>query len=236
MSRLKQKINKLYYGKWPFKIECDLTTSSLIIRLGPEGTRHWATHDTNTWFKSSKHEKDCVLEFLDVVEPYLDKELQIRTEGSHFNFFCKDRDLKDAIVKDVGKWLKAVDGPESDEELEFMLASGRKKVICSNLPYGKYRYKINLRPNMLIDARPKFLEWAKKYGDSVSIADSTNRWLAGKHSYVQAPFIYIEDEKTLAMFGLFLGNNIRIVEEFILRSSINISLDQETPCQHLVKV
>ena len=223
MSRLKQKINKLYYGKWPFKIECVLTRSSLIIRLGPEGTRHWATHDTNTWLKSSKHEKDCVLEFLDVVEPYLDKDLQIRTEGSHFNFFCRDRKLKDDIVKDVGKWLKAVAGPESDEELEFMLASGRKKVICNILPYGKYRYKINFRTNMPVDARPKFLEWAKKYGDSVAIADSTNRWLSGRNPYVQAPFMYVHDEKTLAMFGLFLGNNVRIVEEFILRENLIVA-------------
>ena len=223
MSRLKQKINKLYYGKWPFKIECVLTRSSMIVRLGVKGTRHWAIYDTNTWIKSSKYEKECVLEFLDVVEPYLDKELQIRAEGSHFNFFCRDRELKDAIVKDVAKWLKAVDGPDSDEELEFMLASGRKKVICSNLPYGKYRYKINLRPNMPIDARPKFLEWAKKYGDSVSIADSTNRWLAGRTAYVQAPFMYVHDDKTLAMFGLFLGNNVRIVEEFVLRENLIVA-------------
>lgn len=236
MSRLKQKINKLYYGKWPFKIECVLTRSSLIIRLGPEGTRHWATHDTNTWVKSSKHEKECVLEFLDVVEPYLDKDIQIRAEGNHFNFFCRDRELKDAIVKDVKKWLRAVEGPDSDEELEFMLSSGRKKVVCSNLPYGKYRYKINFRTNMPIDARPKFLEWIKKYGDSVSVAESTNRWLSGRNPYIQAPFMYVHDEKTLAMCGLFLGNNVRIVEEFILRSSINTSLDQEQPCQHLVKV
>jgi hypothetical protein len=223
MSRPKQKINKLYYGKWPFKIECVLTRSSLIIRLGPKGTRHWATHDTNTWVKSSKDEKECVLEFLDVVEPYLDKEIQVRTEGNHFNIFCKDRELKDAIVKDVKKWLRAVEGPDSDEELEFMLASGRKKVVCSNLPYGKYRYKINFRTNMPIDARPKFLEWIKKYGDSVSVAEATTRWLSGRNPYIQAPFMYVHDEKTLAMCGLFLGDNVRIVEEFILRENLIVA-------------
>lgn len=223
MSRQKQKINKLYYGKWPFKIGCILSRSSIIVRLGVAGTRHWAVNDTDTWLKSSKYEKECILEFLDVIEPYLDNDLQIRAEGNHFNFFCKDRELKDAIVKDVGKWLRAVEGPDSNEELEFMLASGKKKVICSNLPYGKYRYKINFRPNMPVDSRPKFLEWAKKYGGSISIADSTSRWLAGTNDYVQAPFMYIEDDKTLAMFGLFLGNNVRVVEEFVLRENLIVA-------------
>lgn len=223
MSRLKQKINKLYYGKWPFKIECILTRSSMIIRLGAEGTRHWAAQKTNTWVKSSDQEKACVIEFLNVVEPYLDKDLQIRAEGNHFNFFCKDRELKDAIIKDMGKWLKAVTGPDSDEELEFMLSSGKKKVICSNFPYDKYRYKINFRPNMPVDSRPKFLEWAKKYGSSISIADSTSRWLSGRNAYVQAPFMYVEDDKTLAMFGLFLGNNVRVVEEYVLRENLIVA-------------
>jgi hypothetical protein len=76
---------------------------------------------------------------------------------------------------------------------------------------------------MPIDTRPKFLEWAKKYGSGVSIADSTNRWLAGKTVYVQAPFMYVEDDKTLAMFGLFLGNNVRIVEEYVLRENLVVT-------------
>jgi hypothetical protein len=89
---------------------------------------------------------------------------------------------------------------------------------------------------MPINVRPKFLEWANKYNSKTAIADSTQKWLEGRTSYVQSPFMYVEDDKTLAMFGLFLGNHVRIVEEFILRSSINTSLDQEIPCQHLVKV
>jgi len=195
----------------------------MIARLGAEGARQWATTDMHTFIKSSKYEKECVLEFLNAVEPYLDKEIQVRAEGSHFNIFCKDRKLKNHIVKDVKKWLRAVEGPDSDEELEFMLSSGRKKIVCSNLPYNKYRYKINFRTNMPIDTRPKFLEWAEKYGDSISIADSTNRWLSGKTSYSPAPFMYVEDDKTLAMFGLFLGNNVRIVEEFVLRENLIVA-------------
>jgi hypothetical protein len=236
MSQRKQKINKLYYGKWPFKIECYLPKASMIVRLGASDTRLWAKGKVQTWQKATTYEKDEVIKFLNAIECYLDKEVQIRAEGGHFNFFCKDRALKNAIIKDTKQWLRTVHGPDTDEELEFMLSSGRKKLVCSNLPYDKYRYKLNFKTNMPINVRPKFLEWANKYNSKTAIADSTQRWLEGRTSYVQAPFMYVEDDKTLAMFGLFLGNHVRIVEEFILRSSINTSLDQEIPCQHLVKV
>ena len=208
----------------------------MIVRLGADDVRKWARGEIQTWHKSTSHEKDEVIKFLNAIEPYLDKDIQVRAEGAHFNFFCKDRALNDAIIRDVDDWLKAAYGPETDEELTFMLSSGRKKLVCSNFPYDKYRYKINFKTNMSIDSRTSFLEWAKKYNSKISIADSTSRWLAGITAYVQAPFMYVEDDKTLAMFGLFLGNNIRVVEEFILRSSINTSLDQEITCQHLVKV
>jgi hypothetical protein len=208
----------------------------MIVRLGAEDTRRWARGEIKDWHRATILEKLEVVKFLDVIEPYLNKDLQVRAEGSHFNFFCKDRALKDAIVKDTSAWLRSVNGPETDEELTFMVSSGKKKVVCSSFPYDKFRYKINFKTNMPFDTRPTFLEWAKKYGNKISIADSTNRWLAGRTAYVQAPFMYVEDDKTLAMFGLFLGNNVRIVEEFILRSSININLDQEITCQHLAKV
>jgi hypothetical protein len=192
----------------------------MIVRLGVEDARLWAKGEIKDWNRATISEKLEVIKFLDVIEPYLDKEVQIRAEGSHFNFFCKDRALKDAILKDVDKWVRNVHGPETDEELDFMLSSGKKKVVCSNFPYDKFRYKINFKTNMPFDARPTFLAWANKYGNKISIADSTNRWLAGKTAYIQAPFMYVEDDKTLAMFGLFLGNNVRIVEEFVLRENL----------------
>jgi hypothetical protein len=208
----------------------------MIVRLGANDVRLWAKGEIHNYYKANSHEKGEVIKFLNAIESHLDKEIQIRAEGGHFNFFCRDRALKDAIVKDVKDWLRNVYGPDTDEELEFMLSSGRKKLVCSKLPYDKYRYKLNFKTNMPVNVRPKFLEWANKYNSKTAIADSTQRWLEGRTSYVQAPFMYVEDDKTLAMFGLFLGNHVRIVEEFILRSSINTSLDQEIPCQHSVKV
>ena len=209
----------------------------MIVRLGIEGAREWAEDKSlYKWTTSTPQERKGVLKFLDAVSPYLTKDVQVRAEWAHFNIFCKDIELRDEMLDVLSEWVISHTGPSTTEELEFMLAGGRRKILCNNLPYNTYRYKINFRTNMSVDARFTFLEWAKKYGDKVAIADSTHRWLSGRSNFIQAPFMYVEDDKTLAMFGLFLGNNVRIVEEYILRSSINTSLDQEIPCQHLVKV
>jgi hypothetical protein len=175
----------------------------------------------------SPGQKANVLEFLDKVEPFLKEELQIRTEGGHFNIFCKHVVLRDHILQELNQWVIDVQGPASEEELAYMLAAGGKKVVCNKLPHQQYRYKLHFKTNMPADSRSKFLSWSNNYKDRIFIAESTHKWLDGKKHWAQLPFMYIEDSKTLSMFSLFLGDNLRIIEEYVLRSSINSSLDQE---------
>ena len=230
MTKLhKQKINRLFYGKWPYKIECFLPKSSMIIRLGPEKARLWATNHPEYagWWNVTPGQKGQVLEFLDKVEPFLNEELQIRTEGGHFNIFCKHAVLRDHIVQELEPWIVDVQGPASEEELAYMLAAGGKKIVCNKLPHQQYRYKLHFKTSMTADSRSKFLSWSKNYKERIFIAESTHKWLEGKKHWAQLPFMYVEDSKTLSMFSLFLGDNLRIIEEYVLRSSINSSLDQE---------
>ena len=201
----------------------------MIVRLGPEKARMWATNhpDYSGWWGASPGQRGAVLEFLNKVEPFLKDELQIRTEGGHFNIFCKHSALRDHLVQELTPWIHNIQGPSSDEELAYMLAAGGKKVVCNKLPHQQYRYKLHFKTNMPADTRSKFLLWSENYKDRIFIADSTHKWLDGRKHWAQLPFMYIEDDKTLAMFSLFLGNNLRIIEEYVLRSSINSSLDQE---------
>jgi hypothetical protein len=135
--------------------------------------------------------------------------------------------LRDHIVQELEQWIVDVQGPDNEEELAYMLANGGKKVVCNKLPHQQYRYKIHFKTSMPADARSKFLSWSENYTDRIFIAESTHKWLVGKKHWAQLPFMYVEDSKTLSMFSLFLGNNLRIIEEYVLRSSINTSIDQE---------
>jgi hypothetical protein len=203
----------------------------MIIRLGPVGFRLWV-EGQNMWSPGISNKltpvmKERLIRFADSVEPFLDKDLQIRAESAHFNLFCRDTALRDNIVLALNDWVTDVYGPESDEELAFMMSSSNKKIVCNNLPYDQYRYRVNFKVDMSVDTKSKFLSWVVKYPDTAKISITSMKWLAGERTYAQSPFMYVEDEKTLAMVGLFLGNNIRKVEDFVLRSSIYSCIEQE---------
>lgn len=165
--------------------------------------------------------KESLVRFMDHVEPFLEKDIQIRAEGSHFNIFCRDTLLRDRMIKALNEWITDVYGPESDEELAFMMSNSSKKVVCNKLPYEQYRYKVYLKSSMPMDSRNQFLSWVLKYPDTTRVSDTSQYWLNSRKFWMQSPFMYVEDDKTLAMIGLFLGHNIKKVEEFILRSSIS---------------
>jgi len=234
MTQPKQKISKLYYGKWPYKIECYLPKVSYIARYGAEATRLWAanTNDTDQhWHdrlqQTTQAGKNAVVKFLDKVEPFLELDIKVRAEHSHFNIFCRDPALRDRIAAHMAKWVVAVHGPASEEELAFMLAGNNKKVVCNNLPHKKYQYKVMLNTAMTMENRYKFLTWVATYQDRVRITGESKYWFGGLRRWSYTPFMYVEDEKTLTMMTLFLGSNIKKVEEYVLRSSINTSLEQE---------
>lgn len=239
------KTSKLFYNKWPYKIACYIHGGNRLTYLGIESVKEWCTglvpkDEMPFWMRNSKMSKEDKAElllFTVKVEPYLDlkktKEGQIRAEGRHFNLFCRDKQMMEAISAALAPWVTNIYGPATDEELAFMLASDNKQITCDQLPYKKYQFRIYLKNDMPLDRRRKFLEWGKTYQDRILISGQTKRWLDNNmyYTYMQSPFLYVEDAKSLTMVGLFLGGNVKKVEEFIPRSSINTILDQEQTCQ-----
>jgi hypothetical protein len=219
----RQKTRKLFYNKWPIRIECRLSKAGTIARIGTEKTLLWLEERTpgNDWFWKGANISE-IRSFVKEFKKFEDKEIQLRGEGSHFNIFLKDKALAENIIKDMKKWIVAVTEPGSEEEYEFLLGHN-KKVICDDFPKGKYRYKIYLRTGMKPEVKTRFKSWMVNYGDSFNIANNTELWLMNKKPYIQDPFFYVLDQHNLSMCGLYLGDNIKKVEEFIPRSRINTS-------------
>lgn len=224
------KTNRLFYKKWPFKVECSLKGASHIKYYGVEDVIKWCNGaKVGTMLRYANATKIDTVElekFAKTVKPFLDKELQIRCEQSRFNLFCKDKSLLENIIKDLDKWVVSVTEPESDVDLVYLTENTAGKVLCDNYPHGTYRYKITLSDKMPQDTRAMFLSWTKKYQNKMKIANSTLSWMEGNKRWIQEPFLYVEDKGTLTMVLLYLGNYTKRSHEFVLRSSIN------TPCLH----
>lgn len=223
MTKIKQlKSNKLFFGKWPFKLECRIRGANKITHLGLDKARDWCLGNFDLKYNYNKHDlnKSELLKFINVVEPFLSDEIQVRAENHHFNIFCKHKVLLDSMTQALDQWAYAVHQPETQEEIDYLLDNRNQKILCDNLPHGDYKFKIILRERMKSGTRKNFLIWLKKYGNAVLISKATEYWLDEKIMYKQDPFFYVKDSSLLTMIMLYLNTNIRKVHEYVPRNTI----------------
>lgn len=220
----RQKVNKLFYNKWPYKVECLVVGASRIVRQGNQEVIDWCDgklKKMDYWNNSRGIDKTKLRAFTIAVAQFLDRkdEIQIRTEGAHFSLFCKDTVIFDNIVDCLKPWLWAIYEPTSKEELEFLISNDNKRVLCDNIPYDKYTYKVILK-QAPSNVRQQFSGWSKNYSeDKIKISPYTAKWLEGQYSYKQDPFFYVSDPHMLTMTRLFLGDNVRRVFEYVPREA-----------------
>jgi len=228
--------SKLFYGKWPYKILCIVKESWKIKRMGVDKTIEYCYNPRNTFYankwRGNPTDISRLLKFTTAVEPFLSKEIQVRAENSMFNIYCKDQTLYNDMVTQLDEFITEVHEPINIYELDYIVDNGAKKILCNQLPHKKYQYRVWIKPSFKPDARLNFSIWLANYQDRVLSNNSTIKWFNSQGRYwSDQPSIYIKDSATLSMVGLYLGNNLQKVEEFIPRSNINISLNQENTCQ-----
>ena len=220
----KLKSSKLFFNKWPYKVECVQPGASRVIHSGVGLCRQWCATGKGMRFSSYDGriaDTDKFLKFIDAVEPFLDRkeDIQIRVENSHFNLFCKDPSILEEIDDAVSEWVRKISGPTTQEELEFLLSNGHKKILCDTYPKEMYKYRVFFKSRFPADKRSAFLTWADKHGNSMLISETSRRWLKGDRYYAQDPFMYVIDDKMLSMVGLYLSGYVKKTEEFILREN-----------------
>ena len=220
----KLKSSKLFYNKWPYKVECVQPGASRIVHTGAEICKEWCRTGKGLSFGrygQGVADKDRYLKFIEAVEPFLERKehVQIRVEGSHFNLFCKDAAVLEEIDNAISTWITKISGPTTAEELEFLLSNGHKKILRDELPKERYKYRIYFKSKFPVDKRQSFVVWADKYGEKIEISGTSRRWLQGSRHYAQDPFMYVDDDKMLSMAGMYLSGYVKKVEEFILREN-----------------
>ena len=223
-----QKTSRLFYKKWPFKIESRVRGANHIKYHGVDAVIDYCTGQPVKpgWWNAKNIDKPQLLKFARAVKPYLDKELQYRCEGSHFNIYCRDKDLLKELLKDLKPWVTQVTEPEDDISFDYLTENTGSKVLCNEYPWGIYEYKIVLRESMAPETRANFLTWCQKFPEKIKVANSSLSWLSNKKMWLQQPFVYVKDTGTCSMALLFLGKDCSKVLQYILKSSIN------TPCPH----
>lgn len=219
---LKNKINKLFFGKWPYKIELKIKGASIISKRGIDFTKAWCLNDRRQPITGMYADVDPVslYRFVLQLEPFLENQHQSRAESRSFYYYTDDESVIDEMNKVFKDNVVGVWGPQTKEELDFLTVS-KKKVLCDTLPYSKYHYKVILKTSIPTANKASFWQWISQYGEEeVKMADATTRWLTGRKPWIETPFFYLKDSKLLMLAGIYLSNHILRVDEYIPRYTI----------------
>lgn len=229
MKFRKLTTHKLFYGKWTYKIRCYCKGSYMIARLGvPYALNECMTKKAGGIFRKD-FEPDKLIEFIQDVDQFLDKDIKVRTEGGIFTIYCNDEKLFNKMTKRLEQWITEVHVPGNAAEQAFIEENGRRKVICNRLPFERYQYKVYIKERLDIQTRERLWTWMAKYDGKFRTPVRVATWLMGRKQWVTCPSIYAEDGPSLSMMLLFLGDRVSKVEEFVPRSLINI-ISEEQPC------
>jgi len=196
----------------------------MIKLYGIPYCKSFCTEDeTDAIYYRKSINKSNLLEFINIIEPYFYQKgrLQFRSERSFFNIFTNDREVYDKLCHELKKYLRAIHEPKNDQEIKF-LQEKHNKILCNHIPYKKYNYKIHIKNNIPLSFKEKFKIWISHY-DKIYAPFTVKEWLSSSYNvYFQRPYVYAEDQPTLTMISLFLGDYLKKTEQFVVRSGINI--------------
>jgi hypothetical protein len=165
--------------------------------------------------------KPLLLNYVNLIEPYINRGIKIRAEYDTVNIFTKDYTLYQEIQNCLMSFVINVTEPDNADELKTLLDSN-KLVICDRYPHNDYQYKLYFKHNMPINVRTTFYNWVKKYqNNQIYINKGTENYLVQDKNAWGEHYLYLKDKKMITLVLMAAQGYIRKTEEFVLRSSIN---------------
>ena len=231
MSLKINETKKLFFNKFVYKLNLELggicylkrMSLSSIEKLEHFGTtygygRHTGQRDHAV---KNKHKILALGFFLeDCAQTH---KFQSRAEGSTLGLYTNDINFINKVKSEWAEIVSEVWQPSSSEA-ETFLRSNTRKIICNELPKGRYRYKVHLAQRQIpTNIRVGFLNWASKYGDErLHLPYTTKKNLGEEGSgYFYGQYFYTSDDKILNMSLMFFSDYIQKTEHYVLKTELS---------------
>lgn len=200
---LKSKTTKRkFYNKWLYKI---------TIRIPQVQKR---VHDISGFgYSHYVHSQVMLQELTLFLDSHGKDSWAKRIESSNIDIYVNDKVVFDELAKQYED--KIVHKFEPDENLD-MLLDGNYTVV-KKLPHGRFRYKVFLLPHVLkrdSEQKHNVLNWIESQRPKINISDSVKEWFIRTNWNWDRRYIYVEDEGTLLMMRLRLGEAVGKVHEY----------------------
>lgn len=227
MRYLKKTTNKIFFNKWPYKVSTYIAGAHFIRSKGIEFLQHQQL-DQNGYHQINS--EDLKL-YVSLLKSVIDNTTRREITGNQLDIYFLDKIKYQSAIYILDKFIIGIYEPANSNELELML-SNSKFTLCSNYPKGQYRYKIVFK-SMPTTVRENLIAWAEKYNNSdILINPSTMKHFKVGHNKYSTYYFYAKDSSIKMLILLAAQGYVRRIEEFVLRSNININTDQEILCQH----
>lgn len=212
--------NKLYFGKWAYRVETSAPGASLIKRWGADEVFKFCTNAADGRYTRTYNrvDKQRLLKYLEKVKPFLDCDVKLRAEWDTLSFYINDPALYQELQTELRTWVISITEPANPDDLTF-LQDNSAIILRTELPYGKYQHRVYIKNTMPIHTRTNFLTWINNYPDTIKASKGTVKWLEQGSPYFQDPFVYVTEQSQLLMLGLFLGGYLRSIQKFVLRDT-----------------
>ena len=126
----KQKTNKLFYGKWPYKISTEIEGGHLIRRRGIDWIANYDSAKTQVPAYYRKIDFTELRTFAKLLEPFLGDKVKIRVYTGGVDIYLQDKAVYEELQKLFYKYIKEIFEPVNANELEAMLTNN--KIILRN--------------------------------------------------------------------------------------------------------
>jgi len=224
------KTNKLFYGKYPFRIEVQIKGGDTFARNQHDLKRTLYKISDGRYYKGFEQRDLDNLTNYSLKYAELDRsKFKERVEGHWTKFYTENRADHDFICSKLEYWITRCNEPEDDDLVKLL---DKKNIILrTRLPHGGFQFRIILKHQIPQSRRISFFGWLKNYIDDTRMTPLTQLYLQGRDRYSEGYSIYIRNEKLLMMIALFLGNDVKKVEEYVLRDTQINSVPEEESCQ-----
>lgn len=202
---------KLFYGKWTRKVVV------IAERAGWVNVFKQPEYRVGSLAKYySVPEFAQVKEVAEFAETFSKSTIQLRGENSRVSIFFNDPQIKDQIVAKFTDRVKEIHEPLSEDVLNVLTTPGRKRVVKKALFKRKFQFKVELKPGASVNEREMVIKWQQTNTKNTSAGDALRLWGNKLNWYSSPAYFYIDNEKTLSMFLLILGNAVKYIEEAVV--------------------
>jgi len=223
---VKQKTNKLFYSKYPYKVTCRIQGAHYIRKYGAK-VIEFLYRNSHQQGKIS----DDLIEFLFHAQHYLaNTKIKKRIEYYFIEFYVETESEYLDVQTRLAKYVVRVVEPDDEEQLKILLEN-KKYNLCNKLPHNKYRYKVTFK-DMPPKVRNNLIAWAERYdNDDIYVTESTRRHFKSLKYHYGSHYFYIKDSKMITLIAMAASGYIRKTDEYVVRNSINTESNQELLCQ-----